>query len=74
LLTASHHRRGQANWHDKRTVGELERDSITDVVDGYVSEEALVGESAEDDNLGLANAHRSVPAARNRKIVRLLLR
>lgn len=67
------HRRGQANCH-KRTVGELERDSITDVVDGYVSEETLVGESAEDDHLGLANAHRSVAAARNRKIVRLLLR
>jgi len=62
------HRRGQANWHKKGT------DSITDVIDGYVSEEALVGESAEDDHLGLANAHRSVPAARNRKIVRLLLR
>lgn len=52
--------------------GELERDLITNVVDGYVSEEALVGESAEDDHLGLANTHRSVPAARNSEIVRLL--
>ena len=46
---------------------------ITDVVDGDVREEAFVGESAEEDHLGLANAHRRVPAARDRKTVRLLL-
>lgn len=40
---------------------------ITNVVDGDVGEEALVGESAEDDHLGLADAHRRVPAAEARK-------
>ena len=57
----------------KRTFGKLEGDLITDVVDGDVREEAFVGESAEEDHLGLANAHRRVPAARDRKTVRLLL-
>jgi len=51
----------------------LEGDLITDVVDGDVREEAFVGESAEEDHLGLAYAHRRVPAARDRKTVRLLL-
>lgn len=48
------------------SASELERRLITDVVDGDVREEALVGESAEDDHLGLADAHRRVPAARTR--------
>ena len=58
---------GDANWLGRRTLGKLEGDLITDVVDGDVREEALVGESAEEDHLGLANAHRRVPAARDRK-------
>ena len=36
---------------------------LTDVVDGDVAEEALVGEPAEDDHLGLADPDRCVPAA-----------
>ena len=34
----------------------------TDIVDGDVAEEALVGEPAEDDHLGLADPYRRVPA------------
>ena len=36
---------------------------LTDIVDGDVAEEALVGEPAEDDHLGLADPDRCVPAA-----------
>jgi hypothetical protein len=39
---------------------------FTDVVDGDVAEEALVGEPAEDDHLRVADPDRRVPAAGRR--------